>query len=113
MNENHPSDPRPAEAASEARLDRIEAVLAEQIARAKTGEYEAVAELGQRLAREIRENAAAPPRPANPQAKRIRDLHHKLNLILAEHRKDLADKIKRLRRGNRTLGAYRDNSGRR
>jgi len=113
MNENHPPSPPPTDVASDHRLDRIETLLTEQIECAKNEDYEAVAVLGQQIALVIQENAGPPLAPSAPREGRIRDLQSRLNLILAQHRHELADKLAHLQQGKGSLRAYRDNFRRR
>lgn len=106
-------DPPPIEDSQDA-LDRLESLLARQVACAKDQDYPAVLALGSEVESALRQASALPPAPPELRARlqRVEALRRKLSLILAQHRHELAGCLGRLRRGKGTLRAYRANSTR-
>jgi len=103
---------QPIENLSQA-LDRIESLLARQVACAKNGDYTAVLALEPELKSTL-ERASALPGGAQPELQmslhRIDALRRELELILAQQRQELTEQLARIRRGKGTLRAYRNNS---
>ncbi len=92
-------------------LAELEAALSEQIACAESEEFDSIDELQHALA-VLLERANAIPGPLSVQSQqrleRIRQLYRRLLLTLSDSRRDTAEKLQHMRRGQKTLRAYQD-----
>ena len=96
-------------------LDRVESLLARQIACARSEDYAAVLALGPKVESALRQAGSAGEKHAPDlleRRRRIQALRKNLGLLLAQSRHELGEKLSRLRKGKGTLQAYRDNSTR-
>lgn len=104
------ADATGAPAARERLLDELADVLAGQLDLARRENYLAVLAAGQRVGILLDRLGGFPRRPPDACAekiRRVRRLRRELALTLAAARQDAGDGLARLRKGKRTLRAYR------
>jgi len=88
-------------------LDRLEAILTEQIHHAEAGRFDRVAESVEQL-RILLANAIQPLAPNDPRkAARIARLYDRLRLVLAARKQGISVRLRELGQGDRLLGVYK------
>ena len=110
----HTDHEQPPRSRQEA-LDRMEQLLAEQLAAARREEYERITALSPSLGDLLdwvvnSPQAAADEEPR--QIQRIEDLRRQLKLTLAEQRRETGEKVRHVGRGHGSLAAYKQNTTR-
>ena len=91
-------------------LSRLERLLAEQLALARSEDFEGLSAACGQVEELLRRASQPPPAPSAEQARRlaaIRRLRHQINLVLAEKRDDVTRQLRHSSRGRTTLRAYR------
>ena len=114
MSDPAPTPPRePTASPAESILAELEAALVEQLSLAGKDDLEGVLTASRGL-EELLRRAEGVPRPMSRQCldrlARVRDLHRRLAVTLAQRKQELAGQLRQLRQGKRTLRAYGDNA---
>ena len=96
-------------------LSELDSTMSQQISLAGNDDLKAILVLAGRvdeILQQVETVCVKFPPTCAERLKRVRDLHRRLSLIFAQRREELGQKIARLTRGKKGLGAYRDASAR-
>jgi hypothetical protein len=92
-------------------LAELEQALSQQLALAERGDFQAMGDPQEALAPLLeRANALPAPLPENCRERlaRIREMHRRLVLTLNDSRRAMGEKLEQMRRGQKSLRAYRN-----
>ena len=94
------------------KLNNLKMILKEQLKLARQGNFSSVEALGERAApivEEISQSGDFEPAEFQGQREQIKKLYEELNLSLTIQKNHTAEELSRIRRGRKTIGAYRNN----
>ena len=106
--EESPVDGAAISAECDKLLSKLERILGEQVSLARRGEFEKVASLATTVEKLLARVATCASPGDRQKANRCRDLYDELCLSLRTETSELADRLKHMGKGKRSLRAYRD-----
>lgn len=89
--------------------EELESTLASQLDRARSGDFTAVDGMMSRLGTLLDMLSEYPPTDQTaPQARRVQRMYHDLQLALQAEKADIANRLARIRKGQKALRGYRN-----